>query len=139
VWDEDALLLSGESKLGRYHVAILRRTSSGWVPTTPPLNVLVTNYRLLMHPQTRRQYQPAVIPSHFITHVGKTDLGYHKGVTIGLKNGMHLYLTINWSENDNEDMTDAITKMLTSPLGNSFMLHPAEQDLTRMIAFISSL
>ena len=136
MWDEDALLLAGECKLGRYHVAILRLTSSGWVPTTPPLNVLVTNYRLLMHPQTRRQYQPAVIPSSFITQVGKTEMGYHKGVTIGLKNGMCLYLTINWSED--EELTDAITKMLTSPLG-TFIPHPAEQDLNKLITFISHL
>jgi len=136
VWDEDALLLPGESKLGRYHVAILRRTSSGWVPTTPPLDALVTNYRLLMHPQTRRQYQPAIIPSTFITQVGKAELGYHKGVTIGLKNGMRLYMTINWSED--EELIDAVTKMLTSPLG-TFIPHPAEQDLNRLIAFISRL
>ena len=136
MWDEDALLLPGECKLGRYHIAILRHTSSGWVPTTPPLNMLVTNYRLLMHPQTRRQYQPAVIPSNFITYVGKTELGYHKGVTIGLKNGMRLYLTINWSEA--EELTDTVTKMLTSPLG-TFIPHPAEQDLNRLIAFISHL
>jgi len=136
VWDEDALLLAGECKLGRYHVAILRRTSSGWVPTTPPLNVLVTNYRLLMHPQTRRQYQPAVIPSNFITQVGKAEMGYHKGVTIGLKNGMRLYLTINWSED--EELTEAVTKMLTSPLG-TFIPHPAEQDLNKLITVISHL
>ena len=136
MWDEDALLLPGESKLGRYHVAILRHTSSGWVPTTPPLNALVTNYRLLMHPQTRRQYQPAIIPSSFITQVGKAELGYHKGVTIGLKNGMRLYMTINWSED--QELTDAITTMLTSPLG-TFIPHPAQEDLTRLIAFISHL
>ncbi len=136
MWDEDTLLSAGECKLGRYHVAILRRTSSGWVPTTPPLNVLVTNYRLLMHPQTRRQYQPAIIPSSFITQVGKAEMGYHKGVTIGLKNGMRLYLTINWSEN--EELTEAVTKMLTSPLG-TFIPHPAEQDLNRLIEFISRL
>ena len=136
MWDEDALLLAGECKLGRYHVAILRRTSSGWVPTTPPLNELVKNYRLLMHPQTRRQYQPAVIPSNFITQVGKAEMGYHKGVTIGLKNGMRLYLTINWSED--EELTEAVTKMLTSPLG-TFIPHPAEQDLNKLIAFISHL
>ena len=136
MWDEDALLLPGESKLGRYHVAILRRTSSGWVPTTPPLNVLVTNYRLLMHPQTRRQYQPAVIPSHFITQISKAEMGYHKGVKIGLKNGMHLYLTINWSEN--EGLTETVTQMLTSPLG-AFSPHPPENDVNRMISFISHL
>ena len=137
MWDEDALLLAGECKLGRYHVAILRHTSTGWVPTTPPLNMLVTNYRLLMHPQTRRQYQPAVIPSTFIIQIGKADMGYHQGVKISLKNGMRLYLTINWSED--EDLTEAVTKMLTSPLGNTFIPHPAEQDLNRLIAFISDL
>jgi hypothetical protein len=137
VWDENALLLPGECKLGRYHVAILRHTSSGWVPTTPPVNVLVTNYRLLLHPQTRRQYQPAVIPSHFITQVTKADMGYHRGVRIGLKNGMRLYMTINWSEN--EALTDTVTKMLTSPIGNSFIPHPAEADLNRLIEFISHL
>jgi hypothetical protein len=137
VWDEDTLLLPGECKLGRYHVAILRRTSSGWVPTTPPVNMLVTNYRMLLHPQTRRQYQAAVIPSTFITQVGKAEMGYHKGVRIGLKNGMWLYLTINWSES--QELTEAVKKMLVSPIGNTFIPNPAQNELNRLIEFISRL
>jgi hypothetical protein len=137
VWDENALLLPGECKLGRYHVAILRRSSSGWVPTTPPVNVLVTNYRLLLHPQTRRQYKPAVIPSSFVTHVGKAEMGYHRGVRIELKNGMRLYMTINWSES--EELTDTVKKMLTSPIGNTFIPHPPQEDLNRLIEFISHM
>ncbi len=137
MWDEDAILLPGECRLGRYHVAILRHTPSGWSPTTPPLNAVVTNYRLMLHPQTRRQYQPAVIPSHFIMHIGEIEMGYHKGVTIELKNGLRLYMTISYTESD--DLTETIKKMLTSPLGKSFSLSPDEQDLNRLISFISQL
>jgi len=138
VWDEDTLLLPGECKLGSYHVAILRYTPSGWSPTTPPLNALVTNYRLLLRPQTRRQYQPAVIPSHFIMQIGEVEMGYHKGVKIALKNGMRLYLTISYSEDDSH-LTETVTKMMTSPLGNAYISDPAEEDLTRLISFISQL
>lgn len=135
--DENTLLLPGECKLGRYHVAILRHSSTGWVPTTPPVNILVTNYRLVLHPQTRRKYQPAVIPSTFITQVSKAEMGYHKGVRIGLKNGMWLYLTINWSES--QELTEAVKKMLVSPIGNTFIPNPAQAELNRLIEFISRL
>lgn len=138
MWDDNALLLPGECRLGRYHVAILRFTPSGWSPTTPPLKALVTNYRLMLLPQTRRQYQPAIIPSHFIMQISEVEMGYHKGVKIALKNGLRLYMTVSYSEDDNH-LTETVTQMMTTPLGNTYISDPAEQDLNRLISFISQL
>jgi len=137
VWDEDAILLPGENKLGQYHVAIIRRTQSGWVPTVPPLNALVTNYRMVLQPQTRRQYKPASIPSYSITHVSEVELGPYRGVRIALKTGLRLYLTVNWSQGD--ELSSTIKAMLITPIGKTFTLKPQQSDLSRLIQFISEL
>lgn len=65
-------------------------------------------------------------------------MGYHTGVKISLKNGLRLYMTISYSEDDTH-LTETITKMMTSPLGNAYISDPEEQDLNRLITFISQL
>jgi hypothetical protein len=136
VFDEQALL-PGERKLGQYQVAIARYTTpSGWSPTVPPISALVTNYRLVLQPQTRRPYTPASIPSTYITKVGEVDLGqYHHGVRICLKTGHELYLLISWSQGN--AMTHSLETMLTSPVGITLKLNT--RDLNRLIRFISGL
>jgi hypothetical protein len=137
VLDEKALFLPGENKLGQYQVAIARyATASGWSPTVPPLNALVTNYRLILHPQTRRPHTPASIPSTYITKIETVDMGqYHHGVRICLKTGHQLYLLISWSQGN--EMTHSLETMLTSPVGNALKLKAV--DLNRLIKFISRL
>ena len=137
MFNEKALLLPGERKLGQYQVAIARYAEpSGWSATVPPLNALVTTYRLFLQPQTRRPYTPASIPSNYITKVETVDLGqHHHGVRIDLKTGPQLYLLISWSQGS--EMAHSLETMLTSPVGNSLKLK--HDDLDRMIRFISGL
>jgi hypothetical protein len=137
VLDEKALLLPGEHKLGQYQVAIARyTTSTGWSPTVPPLNALVTNYRLILQPQTRRPYTPASIPGPYITKVVEVNLGeHHHGLRIALKTGHQLYFLISWSQGS--DMSRNLETMLTSPVGNTLKIKP--RDLNRLIRFISRL
>lgn len=130
-------LLTGERKLGQYQVEIARRTPNGWVPTVPPLNATVTNYRLILQPQTRRPYTPASIPSTYITQVRDVQLGRRAGVRINLKTGHQLNLFISWSRGGR--LTDTITTMLTLPVGDAFKNRPAVRDLKRLIATISEL
>jgi hypothetical protein len=137
LFDDNALLLPGEHKLGQYQVAIARYAEpSGWSATVPPINALVTNYRLILQPQTRRPYTPASIPSNYITKVGEVDLGlHHHGVRIGLKTGHQIFLLISWSQGS--DMANSLETMLTSPIGNSLKLKSG--DLNRIIRFITKL
>lgn len=137
MWDEDGILLAGEYKLGQYQVEIVRHTASGWAPTVPPLNALVTNYRLVLHPQTRRRYAPASIPSTAITQVTDVMLNHRQGVRIALKEGLRLYVIVSWSQGD--ELTSTMKIMLTTPLGNAFTASPAHQDMDRLIEFIKRL
>ncbi len=137
MFNEQITLFSGEKKFGQYQVAIVRHTASGWVPTVPPLNALVTNYRIVLQPQTRRRYTPASIPSNYIMRVGDVQFGNHRGVRVSLRDGLVLYLQMNWSDGD--FLTEAIKKMLMSPIGPSFALRPAQQDLNRLVEFLQQL
>lgn len=137
MFNVESILFSGENRLGQYQVAIIRHAASGWVPTVPPLNAYVTNYRLILYPQTRRKYEPAIIPSHIIVRVEDVELGPHKAVRVVLKTGHHVHMSISWSQG--QHLAEAIRTMLTSPLGNSFNHKLSQQDLSRLIQFISHL
>lgn len=132
------VLISGENPLGEYQVAIARYTQSGWTPTVPPLNATVTNFRLILQPQTRRPYEPASIPSTYITKVCDVTLGHRSGLMVVLKTGHQLYLFISWSNGGK--LSDALHTMLTSPVGaNTFHHNLRQHDLKRLIRFISQL
>lgn len=134
---QDELILPGEQRLGEYQISIIRRTATGWSPTVPPLDALVTNYRLLLKPQLRRPYPPASIPSSYITSISEIDLGQKPGVKICLKTGHQIHMLISWSQA--AQLADDIKAMLTSPIGNFFMDKPIERDLKRLIRFVSQL
>ncbi len=70
--------------------------------------------------------------------ISKVEMGYHTGVKLALKNGLRLYMTVSYSEDDNH-LTETITQMMTTPLGNAYISDPDEQDLNRLISFISQL
>lgn len=138
MFNEKALLIPGEVKLGEYQVTIARYTPYGWSPSIPPLNALVSNYRLILQPQTRRHYAPASIPNTYITQVTEVDLGQHRhGLRISLKTGHRMYMFISWDQG--AELVGALQKMLVSPVGNAFELKPAHADLERLIKFISGL
>jgi hypothetical protein len=137
VFNEAELLLPGETKIGQFQVAVARYTSAGWVSTVPPLDVVVTNYRLILHPQTRRPHPPASIPNTYITKVTEIELGQRSAVYISLKTGHQLFFFISWSQGN--QLAETIKTMLTSPIGNEFKHHPAERDINRLIHFIQAL
>src|SRR5512143_4142032 len=107
-------LLPGELQLGEYQVAVARYSQSGWTPTVPPLNAMVTNFRLILQPQTRRHYNPASIPSTYITRVCDVMLGHRSGVLVDLKTGHQLYLFISWS--NGSKLSETLHTMLTTPV-----------------------
>ncbi len=130
--------LPGEHLLGEYQVAVARYTPSGWSPTVPPLNALVTNFRLILQPQTRRPYDPASIPSTYITKVCEVMFGARAGMMVVLKTGHRLNLFISWSSG--VPLAEALHTMLSSPVGsNSFRDHLRQRDVKRLIRFISQL
>lgn len=135
--NEAEILIQGEHKLGQYQVEIARRGDSGWVPTVPPLHAMVTNYRIVLQPQTRRRYVPASIPANYIVSVNEVELGNRTGTRIILKTGHHIHLYVSWAED--LALAEALKVMLTSPVGSHFHDRLALRDIKRLIHFIDSL
>lgn len=131
-------LLPGEAILGEFQVQIARRTGSDWVATIPPLAATVTNYRLILRPQTRRPYPPASIPSVYVTEVAELPLGRRMAVRVCLKTGHQLNLYAGYSPSGN--LSETLRAMLTSPIGApGFRPRLSRRSLHRLIQFINKL
>lgn len=133
---ESELFIEGENKLGQYQVSVVRYSKTGWVPTVPPLNALVTNYRLILQPQTRRPYDPASIPATYITSVNDVDLDGRPVALVCLKTGHKLYFMTSW--NQGEKFSESVKNMMT-PTDTAFKAVLPPPDINRLIAFISRL
>lgn len=137
VFKQHVRLYPYEKELGVYQVTVIRRAASGWVPSPPPLDAMVTNFRLILHPQTRRRYPVASIPSLLVTTIAEVELGRHQCVTLTLKTGHQLYLSANWGVG--ADLGGALRAMLTSPVGEPFKIRLGSDEIRRMIQLIDRL
>lgn len=132
------LLLQGERPAGTYHLQIARRSVTGWAPTIPPLHAIVTNYRMILWPQTRRPYPPASIPRNYITSVSNVQLDHRTGVRIRLRTGHEVNLIVAFAEG--EPLTDTVKKMLVPPLrGRGYTAQLTRDDLHRLISMINGI
>ncbi|CAG1770642.1 hypothetical protein BAC2_01191 [uncultured bacterium] len=132
------LLVKGERTLGNYQLQIARRADSGWTVTIPPLHALVSNYRLILWPQTRRPYPPASIPSSYIISVNTVQLDHRTAVLIRLKTGHEVYIIVATS--DGAPLAETIQRMLTPPIrGRVYRAQLPKIDIERMIHMIETL
>jgi hypothetical protein len=132
------LFVRGEKTLGNYQLQIARRATSGWTVTMPPLYALVTNYRLILWPQTRRSYPPASIPRSYILGVNNVRLDQRSAVHLRLKTGHELYMIVALSEGG--PFTEMMERMLHPPLlGRIFAARLPKQDLHRLIELIERI
>jgi hypothetical protein len=83
----DSLLLPDEQHTGTYSVEIARWNGGRWTATVPPLYASLTDRRLILHPQTRRRYDPAIIPRRSIRRITELDDPYRRGVVLHLEGG----------------------------------------------------
>lgn len=137
VFPEAELFVEGERQLGRYSVTIARHNASGWSPTIPTLNALVTNRRLFLRPEVRKKYPPASIPAAYITKVSEVTLGDRNGLVIGLKTGHQIYIFI--SKQYSLRFIDDINAMQALPTRIRFDDKLVQQDIQRLINFINNL
>lgn len=127
-------LLDGEASLGQFQISIMRYSSNGWVPTVPPLQATVTNYRLLLQPQQRRRVDPASIPNTFVTRVQDVSLDGRIGVAIHLKTGHQMHFVTQGGAGNS--FSACVRRMLASPVGNRFEDDLDARDLLLLIARI---
>lgn len=109
----EGLLSSGEHLIGHYSVEIARRVDGMWTGTVPPLYATLTDRRLILQPQTRRRYEPAIIPRRAITAIREFDEA-HAGRR---RHGVVLYLLHNppisllAAGQQGEDFIDQLTEI----------------------------
>lgn len=127
-------LLEGELSLGQFQISVMRYTTNGWVPTVPPLQATVTNYRLILQPQQRRPMEPASIPNAMVTRVRDVLLGGRPAVSLHLKTGHQMYFVTQG--NSREGFSSCVRQMLASPIGNRFHDDLEARDLLLLIARI---
>lgn len=137
MFSEAEVFIEGEKRLGLYNVQIARPLSSGWAAAVPPLHAMVTNYRLILQPQTLKPYEPASIPNTYIVKVSDVTLGHRDGVLVALKTGhqLNLYIALDQVKKFHKDLR----QMLTPPVRGHFTPQLAENDINRLIEFINKL
>jgi len=130
------MLVEGERQLGRYQAAVLRRRDGGWTATVPPLNIVATNYRLILWPQTLRPYPPASIPCTFIREAGEVVTDQGRALRLRLDTGHRIYLLVG-SEHGRTLRGD-IRQMVRPPRTTvAFAANVARDEIMRLIAFFS--
>lgn len=82
--------------MGHYSVEIARYVGGLWTPTVPPLYATLTDQRLILQPQTRRRYEPAIIPGRAISSLSRIEQTYagrhQRGVVLYLPQGITISL-----------------------------------------------
>lgn len=132
------LLVEGEYILGQYQVAIARRKLAEWTVTIPPVNVLTTQYRLILWPQTLKPYPPASIPCTYILEASLKEMDHRYGIKLWLKTEHRIYMIV--SARQEEQLLADIKQMVRPPRGNPvFSSRLARRHLTRLIKFLEAV
>jgi hypothetical protein len=135
VRDND-LLRDDESIVGRYTVEIARWNGDRLSSTVPPISVALTNQRLILTPQTRKRYEPAIIPAPFISSVNPVR-SERSGACITLKNGyqINFFITTNVHRQFIEQL-----RALTRPAALRTYTPPIDLDaLQKLVAYFEGL
>lgn len=132
---ETNLFIPGERRLGAYTVTVARYINQHWSPTLPALRFLVTNQRLLVTPQVRRQYAPASIPKSYITAMDEVTLGERDGVRIQLQTGHQIHLLMN--REHGLRLLDDLRAMNALPTRVHFDNRVTEMEIQRLISFLN--
>jgi hypothetical protein len=90
----DHFLIDGETFIDDYNVEIARWSNSRWCSTVPPLYGILTDHRIVLQPQTRKHYDPAIIPTTYIAGVTELNAERH-GIMLHLKTGHRIGMFIS--------------------------------------------
>lgn len=96
----DQLLLEDEILIGDYNVEIARWSNGKWSSTIPPLYAVLTDHRFILQPHSRKRYEPAIIPAHYIMHVTPLETSTRFGVILTLKTEQRIALLIPTRQKD---------------------------------------
>lgn len=136
--NESEIFIEGERKLGFYQIEIARKTDSGWSPTIPALYALVSNYRLILSPQSRKHHDPASIPGNYITQIETVDMGRKRGIVLDLKTGDRINMFV-FGRDGNEHFLEDVRAMKSPKPKFHYDDRVARQDIERLVSFLNQL
>ncbi len=134
---ESELLNEGETVVGRYSVEIARMTQDGrFTSTVPTIFIIITEQRMILQPQTRKRYAPAIIHGHLIknAHPLKTN---RSGTTIILKNNYQINLFV--TTNLNQTFINQVRQLAALPPIKDFALPLSMAALAKLIAHLEQI
>ena len=126
----DALLLH------RQHTAVVT-CPLVQVLSSEALTATVTNYRLILVPQTRKPHPPASIPKLYIYRIRNVTLSQREAVQIRLKIGYDLNLFVGWGLYN--EFTHELSAMIAPPPQVAYKPALSQEDLVRLIEQISEI
>lgn len=91
----DELLLEDEELIGHYSAQIVRWRDGEWITTLPTLYVILSDRRMILQPEARKRYEPAIIPRRYFTGVEELTMGIRHGVILRLKTGHQIGMFIS--------------------------------------------
>lgn len=126
------LIGENEKVIGRYNVEIARYSAGRYVSTIPPILVTITDSRVILQPQTRKRYNPAIIPAGYIVNVQrvKADRGM---VSITLKNDYRINLFVSFMYL--QHFINHLRGIAELPPAKDFVLPLNMEQLSRLIQF----
>lgn len=133
---ESELLLKDEAVKGRYQVEIARWAKDRFVSTVPALYATMTDQRLILQPQTRKRYEPAIIPGRFIADARPLK-SERRGVAIKLKSDYKINLFV--SGGSNLQLIDQLREMAALPPNREFNLPINSDGLQKLIEFFEAI
>ncbi|MGB1285979.1 MAG: hypothetical protein ACPG7F_05560 [Aggregatilineales bacterium] len=130
---EKEVFVDGEYRVGRYTVVILRRSGDNWYPAMMHLDAVITNYRLMLRP-FRKKYEPATLPSSYISRIEISKRGMHHCVSLQLATEHELNLML--STGHIEDLASDL-RLMKIPRRSHYDFDDsiARRDIQRLISF----
>lgn len=126
--------------IGRYNVEIARwsQATKEWMPTMPPLYASLTAHSLILQTQTRKRYEPAVIPlSHIKRIITTVDRYTRRVVILHLKSDYYISFYTSRSHVGKDFL--AHMRLVTMPSPVVFQSNLESLNLKRLIHFVEKL
>jgi len=134
---ESELLNEGETVIGRYNVEIARMTHDGRLTSTvPTIFIIITEQRMILQPQTRKRYAPAIIHGHLIKNAHPLKAN-RSGTSILLKNNYQINLFV--TTNLNQTFINQVRRLASLPPIKDFALPLSVDALTKLITYLEQI
>ncbi len=133
---EQELLEPYEQVVERFSAQIMRKSGSRWVYTVPAIYVMLTDLRLILQPQTRKRYEPAIIPLRYIRMVRRLK-GATYGLSLHLKGGQAIHLFASWTSP--LDLIELLHDLAEVPAAKNYEAPLSLPEIQKLISYVREI